>query len=156
MRKAFVPLNPGTRGMAGLTRAAITAAMILSAGCLPPRRTLVEDCRAYRPSQAKPTFDGRVGQARVRNASSLPAQIKVFHPDGTGDIEMDWMVKPGGSVVLTNPDGSIALFGSDWGIQVNQSCVMTLGEAAAWQPYEYTLHWDGDSLRAGPGNPPAP
>lgn len=151
-----MPLIPLTRGIAGLTRAAITAVMILlSAGCLPPRRTLAEECRTYRPSQAKPTFDGRVGQARVRNASTLPAQVKVFHPDGTGDIEMDWMVKPGGSVVLTNPDGSIALFGSDWGIQVNQSCVVTLGEAAAWQPYEYTLHWDGDSLRAGPGNRPA-
>jgi hypothetical protein len=134
---------------------ALSLAFVVLTGCQAPPEVVIA-CRLYHPHTAKSTFDGRVGAVRVRNGSNLPAQIKVYHPDGIGDIEMDWMVKPGGTISLTNPDGSDVSFGNDWGIQVNQSCIGLLGQVAEWSSDQFTLHYDGDSLRAGLGSPAAP
>jgi hypothetical protein len=113
----------------------------------------VTACQVYRPHVAKRTFDGRVGAVLLHNAASREAEVKVYHPDGRGDAELRRRIAPGSLLVLEGSDGTRLALGNDWGIQVDRSCVVTLGEAAAWTPGEFSLRWDGDSLRPGVGAP---
>ena len=119
----------------------------LGAGCAADEG--LAPCRVYRPSLAKRTFDGRVGAVLVHNAAASQAEVRVFHPDGTGDVERRWSVGAGKLLALDGDDGVRLSLGNDWGIQVEGSCVRTLGEAAAWSRGEFALTWSGDSLRAG-------
>jgi hypothetical protein len=108
-------------------------------------------CQIYRPHLAKQTFDGRVGAVLFRNASSREVEVKVYHPDGLGDVEFRRRVAAGHELVLQGADGVRLALGNDWGLQVEQSCVGTLGQVAAWAPGEFSLRWEGDSIRAGLG-----
>jgi hypothetical protein len=112
------------------------------------------DCRLYRPHLAKRTFDGRVGSVLVRNAGSREVELKVYHPDGIGDVEMRRRVGAGAVLALQGEDGARLALGNDWGVQIDRSCISTLGEAAEWAPGEFSLRWEGDSLRPGLGNAP--
>jgi hypothetical protein len=87
----------------------------------------------------------------VGNRGGRRAAVKVFHPDGTGEVELRWWVEPGKVLPLAGPDGERLALGNDWGVQVEASCVRTLGDAAEWSPGEFALRWDGDSLRPGLG-----
>jgi hypothetical protein len=124
------------------------------AGCERPPGGGLATCQVYRPHLAKQTFDGRVGAVLVRNASAREVEVKVYHPDGLGDIELRRRVAPGAVLGLEGDDGSRLALGNDWGIQVEQSCVATLGQAAEWKPGEFSLRWEGDSLRPGLGASP--
>jgi len=106
-------------------------------------------CQVYRPSVAKQTFDGRVGAVLVRNAGPREVEVKVYHPDGLGDVELRRRVASGAVLALENADGVRLALGNDWGIQVEQSCMQTLGKAAEYRPGEFALSWEGDSLRPG-------
>jgi hypothetical protein len=108
-------------------------------------------CQVYRPHLAKRTFDGRVGAVLLRNASPREVELKVYHPDAQGHVELRRRLPAGAVLVLQDTDGARLALGNDWGIQVEQSCVATLGQAAEWAPGEFSLRWDGDSLRAGLG-----
>ena len=112
------------------------------------------DCRLYRPHLAKRTFDGRVGSVLVRNAGPREVELKVYHPDGIGDVELRRRVRAGAVLALEGEDGTRLALGNDWGVQVDGSCVATLGEAAEWAPGEFSLRWEGDSLRPGLGSAP--
>ena len=57
----------------------------------------------------------------------------------------------GAVLALEGADGVQLALGNDWGIQVEQSCVQTLGQAAEYRPGEFALRWEGDSLRPGLG-----
>jgi hypothetical protein len=107
------------------------------------------ECRIYRPHIAKRTFDGRVGSVLVQNRSGRAIEVKVYHPDGVGDVELRRRVPAGAVLALAGEDGARLALGNDWGIQVDQSCISTLGQAAEWAPGEFSLQWEGDSLRAG-------
>jgi uncharacterized membrane protein len=104
-------------------------------------------CQVYRPHLAKQTFDGRVGAVLLHNATSAHAELKVYHPDGVGDVELRRRVAPGAVLALAGNDGGRLTLGNDWGIQVDESCVATLGQAAAWTPGEFSLRWDGQRLQ---------
>jgi hypothetical protein len=106
-------------------------------------------CQMYRPHLAKRTFDGRVGSVLLRNASPREVEVKLYHPDGLGDAELRWHVASGAVLAMQDPDGARLALGNDWGIQVEQSCIATLGQAAEWGAGEFALRWEGDSLRAG-------
>ena len=125
---------------------------LLSAACGAAGDGL-DPCRVYRPQVAKRTFDGRVGAVLVLNAAARPVAIRVFHPDGSGDVERQWSVGAGQLLALDGDDGVRLALGNDWGIRTEGSCVRTLGEAAAWSPGEFALTWTGDSLRAGITSP---
>jgi hypothetical protein len=112
------------------------------------------DCRLYRPHLAKRTFDGRVGSVLVRNAGPREVEIKVYHPDGIGDVELRRRVPPGAVLALQGEDGAHLALGNDWGVQIDGSCIATLGEAAEWAPGEFSLRWEGDSVRPGLGHAP--
>lgn len=127
----------------------LALAALAGLGCEPPGAQPIAACQRYRPHVAKATFDGRVGSVVVRNASTRAAEVKIYHPDGTGDVEGRWTLPPGAVVSLTEPDSQPLPIGNDWGVQADQSCVTTLGKAAAWRPDEFALRWQGDSLRAG-------
>lgn len=120
-------------------------------GCERPLPGQLAPCQVYRPHLAKRTFDGRVGAALLRNASSREVKVKVYHPDGLGDPELRWRVAAGAVLAMQGADGAWLWLGNDWGIQVEQSCVATLGQAAEWAAGEFALRWEGDSLRAGLG-----
>ena len=75
--------------------------------------------------------------------------MKVYHPDGIGDVELRRRVAPGAVLALQDEDGARLALGNDWGIQVDQSCVTTLGQSAEWAPGEFSLRWDGQGLHAG-------
>jgi len=134
------------RGLAllGLTALSLAACKRSMAGDLAV-------CQVYRPHLAKRTFDGRVGVVLLRNASPREADVKFYHPDGLGDVELRRRVAPGAVLALQDAEGGRLALGNDWGIQVGRSCIATLGQAAAWAPGEFSLRWDGDSLRAGLG-----
>ncbi|MCI0458993.1 MAG: hypothetical protein L0Z62_18705 [Gemmataceae bacterium] len=80
--------------------------------------------------------------------------MKVYHPDGQGDVELRRRVAAGAVLVLQDADGTRLALGNEWGIQVEQSCVATLGQAAEWAPGEFSVRWERDSLRAGLGAAP--
>jgi hypothetical protein len=77
--------------------------------------------------------------------------VKLYHPDGVGDVELRRRVTPGAVVALEGEDGVRLALGNDWGIQVDRSCVATLGAVAEWAPGEFSIRWDGDTLHAGLG-----
>jgi hypothetical protein len=62
-------------------------------------------CQVYWPHLAKRTYDGRVGAVLLHNASPRQAEVKVYHPDGTGDVELRRRVAPGSVLVLEGADG---------------------------------------------------
>lgn len=132
----------------------IALCLVPVASCERPPVSRLSACQVYRPQLAKQTFDGRVGAVLVRNASPRQVEVKVYHPDGLGDVELRRRLAPGAVLALEGDDGSRLPLGNDWGIQVEQSCVATLGQAAEWQPGEFSLRWEGDSLRAGLGATP--
>jgi hypothetical protein len=132
-------------------RVLLPLAFAISTACDPAMSIQRAPCELYRPHIAKRTFDGRVGAVLIRNAGARPMQVQVFHPDGLGDPFQTWTVAPNVLQPLTDPDGQRLPLGNDWGIKVERSCVRTLGQAAEWNPGEFSLHWDGDSLRAGLG-----
>jgi hypothetical protein len=95
----------------------------------------------YGPAEAKRSFDGRVGAVVVRNHSARPVQVRVYHPDGDGTYPEDtWTVRAGAEAALGNG------FGNDWGLQVNASCVATLGTSARWSDGTFVVTWDGDKV----------
>lgn len=122
-------------------------------GCERPLPGHPVACQVYRPHLAKQTFDGRVGAVLLHNASPRTVEVRLYHPDGLGDVELRRRVGAGALLVLQDADGARLALGNDWGIQVEQSCVVTLGQAAEWGPGEFSLRWEGDSLRAGLGAP---
>lgn len=126
---------------------AVSLALLALPAC--ERAGALAECRIYRPHVAKRTFDGRVGSVLVRNGSDRTVEVKVYHPDGVGDVELRRDVPAGSVLALQGEDGARLALGNDWGIQVDQSCISTLGQAAEWAPGEFFLQWDGDSLRAG-------
>lgn len=134
-------------------RSLVALGLILSglAGCERSRPGLLAPCQVYRPHLAKRTFDGRVGAVLLRNTSLREVEVKVYHPDGAGDVEMRWHVPARKVLAMQAGDGTRLALGNDWGIQVDQSCVATLGQAAEWAAGEFSLRWEGDSLRAGLG-----
>jgi hypothetical protein len=84
--------------------------------------------------------------------SPREVEVKVHHPDGLGDVELRRPGAAGTVLVLQDGDGARLALGNDWGIQVEQSCVATLGQAAEWAPGEFSLRWEGDGLRTGLGD----
>ena len=106
-------------------------------------------CAVYRPHLAKGTFDGRVGAVLVYNGGGGATEVRVYHPDGVGDVERRWSVAPGRLLPLTGDDGARLALGNDWGIRIGDGCVRTLGDAAAWRAAEFAITWTGDSMRAG-------
>lgn len=95
-------------------------------------------CRfSYDPQAAKATFDGRVGAVEIQNDSSVPVRVELFHPDGTGEVEVTTTADPG----LTRIDGG---FGNDWGIRIAGGCIETLGQAGDWSGEAFVIAWLGD------------
>jgi hypothetical protein len=85
----------------------------------------------------------------LHNTSPRDVVVKVYHPDGVGDVELERHVAAGSLLVLEGENGGRLALGNDWGIQVDESCVATLGQAAVWTSGEFSLRWDGGSLRPG-------
>ena len=119
---------------------AFTAAILVVAACAERGETAGANCRRYRPVEAKRTFDGRVGQIRVRNTTAGAVVVRVYHPDGDGSVEQEWTVPPRAAADLGGG------FGNDWGIQVDNSCVQTVGRASAWDHSTFALVWTGAAL----------
>ena len=113
-----------------------------------------DPCRVYRPQVAKRTYDGRAGAVLVHNASGRPVEVRIYHPDGTGGVELRRTVGAKRLLAVSGEDGARLTLGNDWGIAAGGSCVRTLGQAAAWSPGEFALTFTGDSLR--PGLEPGP
>ena len=131
--------------------ACLLGILLLSIACNRARVGEMNPCQVYRPHLAKATFDGRVGTVLVHNVSRQEAAVKVYHPDGSGDFELVRRVAPGAVLALSGDDGGRLTLGNDWGIQVDQSCVATLGQAADWASGEFSLNWDGTNLHSGLG-----
>lgn len=120
---------------------------LVALGLSRPTRSVSSACQVYRPHLAKRTFDGRAGAVLLHNATSRRVEVKVYHPDGVGDVELRRHLAPGSVLALAGDDGERLSLGNDWGIQVDESCVATLGEAAAWGTGEFSLRWDGHRLQ---------
>lgn len=107
------------------------------------KESVSPDCHRYYPAASKQTFDGRVGGLVFRNASSRPVELKLYHPDGDGSVELGWTVPANTTADLGNG------FGNDWGIRADTSCVTTLGRAGIWDSLRFVIAWRADSLVAG-------
>ena len=98
---------------------------------------LVRGCEPYDPSAAKATFDGRVGTIEIRNATSNAVNVELYHPDGTGAVELTATAGAGSTEIAGG-------FGNDWGVRLGDQCVTTLGEAGAWTGDRFVIDWPDD------------
>lgn len=130
----------------------LTALVLI--GCERPFPGQLAACQVYRPHVAKQTFDGRVGAVLLHNASPREVEVKVYHPDGLGDVELRRRVAAGAVLVLGRREGRPAGARERLGVQVEQSWVATLGQASEWARGEFSLRWDGENLQAGLGAAP--
>jgi hypothetical protein len=97
--------------------------LFVLAGCERSLPGQLAGCQVYRPRAAKRTFDGRVGAVLLRNAGPRSVEVRIYHPDGLGDVELRRQAPAGAELALQGADSSRLVLGNDWGIQVGQSCV---------------------------------
>ncbi len=95
----------------------------------------IPGCAAYDPAAAKATFDGRVGTVEVVNEGTADVRVDLYHPDGTGSVEVSALA-PAGTV--TALPGAI---GNDWGIGIGDGCVTTVGQVATWTGDRFVIAW---------------
>lgn len=72
-------------------------------------------------------FDYRVGRIKVTNSTSNTICVKLYHPDDPRRIFSKQAIPVG--VTIFSPGGP---YGSDWGIQVNESKINIIGKIANW------------------------
>jgi hypothetical protein len=83
-------------------------------------------------------FNGRVGRIKITNGTSDVICIKLYHPDDPHRIFSKQAIPMRDTIFLTGGP-----YGSDWGIQVNESKINIIGKIASWNnvdnifSYEY-------------------
>jgi hypothetical protein len=91
-------------------------------------------CTPYDPVEAKATFDGRVGTVVVENATNRAVDVELYHPDGSGGVEVSEVAGPGATELGAG-------IGNDWGIRIDDGCVATVGEASTWDGDRFVIRW---------------
>jgi hypothetical protein len=82
--------------------------------------------------------DGRVGRIKITNGMSDVICVKLYHPDDSHRIFSKQAIPMRDTIFLTGGP-----YGSDWGIQVNESKINIIGKIASWNnvdnifSYEY-------------------
>ncbi|MBA3659702.1 MAG: hypothetical protein H0W67_08910 [Gemmatimonadales bacterium] len=125
-------------------KAALLVVLLAGCGrlaCRQPERIPFATCRDFRPALATRLFDGRVGSFTIRNATRHWIAVNLFDPGDEGAVSIRGQAGPGAVLLPAGPDGIPHVLGAGWGVQVNGSCVRTIGEAAEWTDGAFTLTW---------------
>jgi len=94
--------------------------------------TSAQDCTRYNPRRAKRLDNGQRGKVWFENYSTIVLTVKLYHPDGDGSAFASWSIKPGDKTNLAYNGENITV-GSDWRIQVDESCVYLLRDIAQYE-----------------------
>lgn len=97
-----------------------------------------DDC-TYNPKKAKRLHDGRIAKIQIYNPSATKVDVKLYHPDGDGGVFASWSIGANKRTFLAQDGGNINI-GSDWGIQVEDSCVYIIKKAASYQDGVWTVN----------------
>lgn len=97
-----------------------------------------DDC-SYNPKKAKRLHDGRIAKIQIYNPSATKVSVKLYHPDGDGGVFASWSIAANKRTFLAQDGGNINI-GSDWGIQVEDSCVYIIKKAASYQDGVWTIN----------------
>jgi hypothetical protein len=89
--------------------------------------TLANPCWSYSP----PAFKGRVGQIAFWNNSASRVTVKLYHPAAPETVFGTYLIDPNANWYLSQ-----LVFGDDWGIQVNGSCIHSVGSVSDWKFFE--------------------
>ena len=89
------------------------------------------------PIYSVKAFDGRVGKIFVKNTSLYEFKVTLWHPDSEA-IFKDWVVA-GTSKKYLQHDDQVIHIGNDWGVQLGESDVKSIGRAAEWVNNEWRL-----------------
>jgi hypothetical protein len=88
-------------------------------------------------------FDGRVGPIYFENQSLYEVEVSLFHPDNLG-LFAAWEVSAERRERLVSPHSEDeSFFGNDWGLQVGDSKIRSLGAAATWEDG----YWEASTSR---------
>lgn len=86
------------------------------------------------------SFDGRVGMIEVRNTSLYAFKVTLWHPD-SASVFGTWSIA-GTSKEHLKLQGEVFHIGNDWGVQLGDSPVKSVGVAAQWRNGEWRLTQD--------------
>ncbi|MEO1493419.1 MAG: hypothetical protein AAFV19_14790 [Pseudomonadota bacterium] len=92
------------------------------------------------PSYTPVSFDGRVGMIEVRNTSLYEFKVTLWHPD-SASVFGTWSVA-GTSKRHLKIQGEAFHIGNDWGVQLGDSEVKSVGRATEWRNGEWRLSQD--------------
>ena len=107
---------------------------------------------SYTPAR----FDGRVGQISIENTSAYPVQIALWHPDSKSTFGT-WTITAVSTKFLAH-EGKRINIGNDWGIQLGDSEVKSIGRISRWSNGTWAVSpqsffGSGPSFETRPGLP---
>jgi hypothetical protein len=107
-----------------------------SSNIVEPSVGTLENPNSYQPKQ----FDGRVGKIFVKNTSLYEFKVTLWHPDSES-IFGSWVFS-GTSKKYLKRDGSAFSIGNDWGIQIGDSTIKSIGDVSSWKGNEWRISQD--------------
>ncbi len=82
-------------------------------------------------------FDGRIGKIHVRNNTLYEIKVTLWHPDSAA-IFNSWVMSGTSKKYLKSNNTAINI-GNDWGIQLGDSAIKSIGDAANWKGGEWRV-----------------
>jgi hypothetical protein len=82
-------------------------------------------------------FDYLVGRIEIRNSTVDTICVKLYHPDDPNRIFSKQPIPVGNAIFLTGGP-----YGSDWGIQVNESKINIIGKISIWDKATNTFSYE--------------
>lgn len=116
-----------------VSSALVVALLVFSTPSKVKAQSSNEPCSStYNPSSLRERtsselFDGRVGRITFTNGSDRSVTVKLYHPDSPNRAFSTQEISPGENIFLGEHS-----YGSDWGIQVNDSLICIIGRVSDW------------------------
>lgn len=83
-------------------------------------------------------FDGRIGRVSINNTTLYDFTITLWHPD-TQSRFSSWVV-PGKTKKYLEVNEERISVGNDWGIQIGDSEIKSIGDASDWRASEWHVN----------------
>lgn len=103
----------------------------------PSMRQSVEISESSKDIYIPKQFDGRIGKIFVKNTTSHPFKVTLWHPDSEL-IYRSWVLDGTTKLYLKINKEAINI-GNDWGIQIGDSEVKSIDVAATWTNNEWRV-----------------
>jgi WD40 repeat protein len=84
--------------------------------------------------------DNRVGRIQLENQAGKSISVKLYHPDYPGSAWGSFQINPDDQWIFPSSQDNYG-FGSDWGIQIDDSQICILGRIGDWSsPSNESMH----------------